>query len=139
MSEFLDVALGFPAMLFTAALIIALGFWLLVLCGAAGRDSFDSDVDAEAWHLAGVPVAVSVSVFLVTGWSLSLLGSVALDRAGLPGAVDLLLSLLLLLLAPFVSWRVTRRIVRPLAKLFPDEPGLPARPSPEPRGTAAHR
>ncbi|MEJ8658783.1 hypothetical protein [Streptomyces sp. MS1.AVA.4] len=125
MGEYLSAAVGFPTMLFSAALVVVLGFWLLVLSGVAERRAFDSDVDAEALRLGGVPVAVSASVFVVIGWALSLSGSVLVHRVDQPGAAASLLSVLLLFLAPFVSWHATRRLVRRLAKFFPEEPGPP--------------
>ncbi|MFF5933641.1 hypothetical protein [Streptomyces sp. NPDC012508] len=123
MGELLNAAVGFPTLLLTAALVVVIGFWLLVLCGAAGYDAFDSDVDTDALKLGRLPVAVAASVFVAVGWFLSLFGAVLLEAAALQGALSPLLSLLLLFLAPFVSWRVTGRLVRPLAALFPDEPG----------------
>jgi hypothetical protein len=123
MGEYLSAAAGFPTMLFSAALVVVLGFWLLVLSGVEHRGAFDSDVDAEALRLGGVPVAVSASLFVVIGWSLSLSGSVLLHRVDLSGGVASLLSVLLLFLAPFVSLRATRCLVRQLAKFFPEEPG----------------
>ncbi|WP_395365928.1 hypothetical protein ACHGLA_33065 [Streptomyces sp. YH02] len=125
MGELWNAAIGFPAMLFTAAVIVVACFWLLVLCGVAERDGFDSDVDAEALRLEGVPVSVAATVSIVVGWLLSVSGSVLLALAGLPGLPRHLLSTALLLAAPLLSWLVTRRLVRPLSKLFPDEPGLP--------------
>ncbi|WP_189890660.1 hypothetical protein [Streptomyces xantholiticus] len=47
-------------MLFTAALVVVIGFRLMVLLGAAVHDGFDADVDTDAPSLGGVPVSVSV-------------------------------------------------------------------------------
>lgn len=126
MGEFLNAAVGFPTILFTAALVVVCAFWLLVLCGAAEHDGFDADVDADALHLGSVPVSVAASLFVALGWFLSLSGAVLLDRADLSGMLPPLLSATLLLFAAFVAWWATRRLVRPLAKLFPDEP-VPSR------------
>ncbi|MEU0369680.1 hypothetical protein ABZ070_05340 [Streptomyces sp. NPDC006283] len=124
MRELLNAAFGFPAMLFTAAVIVVAGFWLLVLFRLAERDCFDSDVDAKALGLDGVPVSVTVTLSMVVGWLLSVGGSVLLARVGLPGVLSHLLSTALLLVAPLLSWLVTRQLVRPLSKLFPDDSGL---------------
>ncbi|MFG2836964.1 hypothetical protein ACGFZH_20565 [Streptomyces zaomyceticus] len=124
MRELLNAAFGFPTMLFTAAVIVVAGFWLLVLFGVAECDGFDSDVDAEALRLDGVPVSVAVTLSIAVSWLLSVGGAVLLARAGLPGVLSHLLSTALLLVAPLLSWQVTRRLVRPLSKLFPDEPAL---------------
>lgn len=122
MAEFLSVAAGFPTVLFSAALVVVVGFWLLVLVGTAEHDTFDADVNVDALHLGGVPVAVSASVFTAVGWFLSFTGSVLLTDAGLPGAPLLSLEATLLGVSIFGSWWVTRWLVRPLAALFPDEP-----------------
>ncbi|MFF3327429.1 hypothetical protein [Streptomyces sp. NPDC002889] len=123
MAEFLETAVGFPTLLFTSALVVVIAFWLLVLLGAADSDTFDSDVDTDALHLGGVPVAVSVSLLIALGWFCSLTGSVVLARTGVSGVAFHLLGAVLLFASLFVAWRVTRLLVGPLAKLFPDEPG----------------
>ncbi|MFF5701040.1 hypothetical protein ACFY7H_00760 [Streptomyces sp. NPDC012794] len=123
MDEFIDTALGFPTVLFSAALVVVLGFWLLVLCGAADHQDIGSDLDNGALGLGGVPVTVSASLLIAVAWFASLSGSVLLARTGWPGAVVHFLGAVLLCAAPVLSWRVTRVLVRPLAKLFPDEPG----------------
>lgn len=123
MVEFLDVAVRFPTVLFTAALVVVIGFWLLVVFGAVGQDGFDADVDSDALGFGGVPVSVAASLLIALSWFGSLSGSVLLARTGMSGAVLHLLGAVLLFSSLFVSWRVTGLLVRPLAKLFPDEPG----------------
>ncbi|WP_318209245.1 hypothetical protein [Streptomyces sp. SJL17-1] len=123
MGEFLLAAFGFPTLLFSAALVVAAGFWFLVLCGAAESGGFDSDVDTQALRLGRVPVSVAATVFTAAGWLLALAGSVLLDRADLARSSSSLLSPAVLVLASVASWLLTRCLVQPLAKLFPDEPG----------------
>ncbi|WP_328399486.1 YqiJ family protein [Streptomyces sp. NBC_00390] len=123
MAEFLEVAVRFPTVLFTSALVVVVGFWLLVLIGAVESDSFDADVDADTLHLGGVPVSVSASLLIVLAWFANYSGSVFLTRSDLPEAAIHLLGAVLLFGSLFFAWRVTRVLVRPLAKLFPDEPG----------------
>jgi hypothetical protein len=122
MGEFLDAAVRFPTVLFSAALVVVIGFWLLVVLGAAGHDSFDTDVDSDALSLGGVPVSVAASLLIVLSWFTSLSGSVLLTRTGMSGTGLRLLSAVLLCSSLIVSWYVTRLLVRPFAKLFPDEP-----------------
>ncbi|WP_432037915.1 hypothetical protein [Streptomyces cucumeris] len=122
MTEFLRTAVAFPTVLFTSVLLVVIAFWLLVLIGVAHQDSFDTDVDTEALSLGGVPVSVSASLLIALGWFLSLSGAVLLARSGLPSTLSHLLGAALLCVSPLLSWRVTRVLVRPLAKLFPDEP-----------------
>ncbi|MEU0275907.1 hypothetical protein [Streptomyces sp. NPDC006307] len=123
MAEFLHALATFPAVLFTAALVVVVGFWLLVLLGAADHDGFDADVDADALNLGGVPVSVSASLLISFAWFFTVTGSVLLARTGWSDALVHLLGAALLFASLFASWRLTRGLVRPLAKLFPDEPG----------------
>ncbi|MFI1677368.1 hypothetical protein [Streptomyces sp. NPDC020607] len=123
MREFLVAATGFPSVVFTSALVVVLGFWLLVMFGGAEADSFDSDVDAELAGLGGAPVTVAVSAVTVTGWLTSLTGSVLIGRAGLTGLARAAAEVVLLPVSLLIAWRVTRCLLRPLVKLFPDEPG----------------
>ncbi|MFI8520958.1 hypothetical protein ACIGEZ_24510 [Streptomyces sp. NPDC085481] len=123
MREFLDTVGTFPTLLFSVALVVVAVFWLLVLCGTADPRSFDSDVDTQALRLGPVPVSVAATVFTVAGWLLSLTGSVLVDHADPARPLSSLLSLGVLALAAVASWSVTRRLVPPLTKLFPDEPG----------------
>ncbi|MGW0393421.1 hypothetical protein ACWDYJ_21480 [Streptomyces sp. NPDC003042] len=123
MDEFIAAALGFPTVLFTAALVVVLGFWLLVLCGAADHDGFDTDAGGGALGIGGVPVTVSASLLVAVAWFTSLSGAVLLARTGWPGTLVHFLGAVLMFASLFLSWRVTRVLVRPLTKLFPDEPG----------------
>ncbi|MCY0933883.1 hypothetical protein [Streptomyces sp. H34-S4] len=123
MDEFINAALGPPTVLFSAALVVVLGFWLLVLCGAADHEGVGSDVDSGALSLGGVPVTVSASLLIAVAWFASLSGSVLLARTGWPGALVHFLGAVLLFASLYLSWRVTCVLIRPLTKLFPDEPG----------------
>ncbi|WP_405795876.1 hypothetical protein [Streptomyces sp. NBC_01506] len=126
MREFIDAALGFPTFLFTAALIVVVGFWLLVLAGAAETDSFDSDVDLDTAGIGGVPVTVAFSLLTAVAWFSSLAASVLLRRFGAfdaSGLVRAALALTVLAGAALLAWWATRLLVRPLHTLFPDEPG----------------
>jgi hypothetical protein len=120
--EFLDAALGFPAVLFSSALVVVVGYWLLVLVGAAEHDAFDGDIDTDAAGLGGVPVTVAVSLLTVLSWFISLFGGLLLHRAGIDGPAYATGALGVLALALLIAWRTTRLAVRPLRALFPDEP-----------------
>ncbi|MEU5999017.1 hypothetical protein ABZ837_14455 [Streptomyces sp. NPDC047197] len=123
MTEFLEAAAGFPAVIFSSALVVVLGFWLLVMLGGAEADSFDSDVDLDVTGLGGVPVTVAASLAVVVAWFSTLAGSVLIGRAGLAGLAHAATDLALLLVSVPVAWGAARVLARPLAKLFPDEPG----------------
>ncbi|NBM17604.1 hypothetical protein [Streptomyces sp. GC420] len=123
MGMFLEAAAGFPTVLFTAALLVAVCFWLLVAVGVAGADSFDGDADLDVLGLGGMPVAVAFSLLTAVGWFSSLSATVLLDPVVPGGALRGLTDLAVLAASLVAAWRVTRVLVRPLHRLFPDEPG----------------
>lgn len=123
MGEFLGAVAGFPGVVFSAALLVVIGFWLLVLFGGFDADGFDADADLAALERGGVPVAVVVSLMVVVGWFTCVTGSVLLGRAGLRGFAYLAVDGGVFLLSLLSAWWLARAVVRPLAKLFPDEPG----------------
>ncbi|GAA2958861.1 MULTISPECIES: hypothetical protein [Streptomycetaceae] len=122
MNAFLSAALAFPAVLFGAALVVVVCFWLLVLAGAAAHDSFDTDLDADAVGVGGVPVSVSVSLAVVVSWFISLTGSVLVVRAGVTGTARSLLHVLVLAAALLIAWGVVRMLVRHFRRYFPAQP-----------------
>lgn len=117
MGEFPHAVAGFPAIFFSAALPVVLGFWLLVAFGGADADSFDADVDAGAVGLGGVPVAMAATLLTIVGWVTSLTGSIVIGRTAGTGLAHAAADVALLLLSLLIAWRVTRHLVRPLAKL----------------------
>ncbi|WP_326701678.1 hypothetical protein OG909_14985 [Streptomyces sp. NBC_01754] len=122
MNEFLSAALAFPAVLFGAALVVVVCFWLLVLAGAAGPDSFDTDVDADTVGFGGVPVSVSLSLLVLVSWFVSLTGSVLVLRSGAAGTTRALLHVSVLVGALFIAWGVVRMVLRRFRRYFPAEP-----------------
>ncbi|WP_067814894.1 OB-fold-containig protein [Actinomadura kijaniata] len=128
MGEFLDAALGFPAVLFSFVLMVVAGYWVLVLFGALGTDALDVDADAGAgdggeggglgdlmaWAgLGGVPVTVALSLLVALAWFLSLVGQV------LVGVAHAWVTVPVLVAAVAGAWLVTRALVRPLRRVFP--------------------
>lgn len=127
MGEFLDVALGFPTALFSFLLVVVVGYWALVVFGAVGvGENTDGGDGAEPGFLDGIglgglPSTVALSVLIVVAWFVSLVGTVLLDRPGWSGALLVILSVVLLLLALGGGWLVTRLLARPLRHFFQDE------------------
>ncbi|MFE2037206.1 hypothetical protein ACFXBB_28950 [Streptomyces scopuliridis] len=121
MSEFLDAALGFPAVLFGAALLVVIAFWLLVLAGAAEHDSFQPRLGTDAAGLGGVPVTVTVSLMIAVAWFAGLAGSVLVRRSGVSGTAGTLLSVAVPAAALLIAWGVTRLLVRRLRDLVPEQ------------------
>ncbi len=123
MRTLLMAAAGPPTILLTAALVVAVCFWLLVAVGVAGAGDFDTDVDLRAWRLDGVPVAVALSLLTVFAWSLSVGAEVMLMVFAPAGAAIGLLRLVVPVGALFVAWAATCVTVRPLHRLARDGPG----------------
>ncbi|MFI5794336.1 hypothetical protein [Streptomyces sp. NPDC051677] len=124
MRTFLAAATGLPAILPTAALVVIVCFWLLVALGVVSARDFDADADLRAWGMGGVPVAVAVSALTALAWSLSVGTTLLLTAFAPPGPATVLLRMVVPVAALLAAWRLTCLLVRPLHRLFPDEPGL---------------
>ncbi|OKJ22618.1 hypothetical protein AMK21_06110 [Streptomyces sp. CB00316] len=122
MGEFLDAALGFPAVIFGAALVVVVCFWLLVLAGAADQHSFDSDLDSGTVGFGGVPVTVSVSLLVVVAWFGSLSGTVLMHRIPASGATRAVLAVAVLTGSLFFAWGTVRLLALLFRRYFPAEP-----------------
>ncbi|MFI0087178.1 hypothetical protein [Streptomyces bobili] len=147
MRAFLAAATGLPTILLTAALVVVACFWLLAALGLAAVGSFDTDVDLRAWHLSGVPVTVAFSLLTVLAWSSAVGATLLAAEIAPPGPLTgLLLRPVMTGGAVLAAWATTRVLVRPLHRLFPDEPAppvpvspVPAPPVPAPRGSGPGR
>ncbi|WP_405398237.1 hypothetical protein [Streptomyces microflavus] len=122
MDEFLNAALGFPAVIFGAALVVVVCFWLLVLAGAADQHSFDSDLDPGTVGFGGVPVTVSVSLLVVVAWFGSLTGTVLLHQVPATGALRAVLAIAILAGSLFLAWGTVRLLAHLFRRYFPAEP-----------------
>ncbi|GHH92060.1 hypothetical protein [Streptomyces capillispiralis] len=131
MHRVVESATGAPTLLFTAALVVVICFWLLVAVGATTARSFDSDADLRPLGMGGVPIAVAFSLLTLLAWLLATGTGVLLDTTLPDGPAEGLLRPAAACGALLAAWRLTRRLVRRLHRLFPDEPG-PSRPTREP-------
>ncbi|WP_324790044.1 hypothetical protein [Streptomyces sp. H51] len=119
MGRFVDASVRFPAVGLTSALVVALGFWALVLLGRADVRAFDTDLPSLTRSLSGIPVAVAVSAVIVSAWLVSLTGTVLMDLAHLTGASGATARVALLAASALAARTVTRRCAPLLAGLFP--------------------
>ncbi|MEU7046456.1 hypothetical protein AB0A77_36155 [Streptomyces varsoviensis] len=143
MHDFLAAALGFPAVVFSFALVVVVAYWLLVLVGGIDSDSHGHH-DLSDGHgsggdgadgsghggltglvaavgLGGVPITVVLSLLTAVAWFLALAGTVLLERIEAHGPTRTLLGAGVLAVAAVGSWAVTWLLVRPLRRLYPDE------------------
>ncbi|MYS92930.1 MULTISPECIES: hypothetical protein [Streptomyces] len=127
MRTLLSAATAPPTILLTTALVVLLCFWLLVVVGFTSAGSFDADANLRAWGIDGVPVSVALSALTAVAWSLSVGGVLLLAACAPPCPATSLLRMVWPVAALPVAWRLTCLFVRPLHRLFPDEPGPPDR------------
>lgn len=123
MGTFFTAAAAFPTLLFTAALVMVVAFWVLVAVGVADSGSFDTDADLDAWGMGEVPVAVAFSVLTLIAWSVSLVATVSLDPLLPSGVGRALLRVTVLAAAPLAAWGMTRLLVRVWLRVLHQEPG----------------
>ncbi|MFH9865243.1 hypothetical protein ACH4NT_03915 [Streptomyces lydicus] len=123
MGTFFTATAVFPTLLFTAALVMVVAFWVLVAVGVADSGSFDTDADLDAWGMGEVPVAVAFSVLTVIAWSVSLVATMSLDPLLPQGVGRALLRVAVLAGALLAAWGVTRLLVRAWLRVRHQEPG----------------
>ncbi|MFE0463219.1 hypothetical protein ACFW1A_28590 [Kitasatospora sp. NPDC058965] len=137
MRGFLGAVTGFPTVVFTFALIVVVGYWVLVLLGGAhlhgargghhGHGHGHGHGGGRHGHgglqrvlgLGGVPITVAVSLVIAFSWFTSLAGRVWLGGGGgggwlLPAAVA-------------CGWVGARLVVTPLRRLMPEPLPPPSR------------
>ncbi|MFC9612641.1 hypothetical protein [Streptomyces sp. NPDC056938] len=118
MGEFLAAVVGFPGLLFTSALVVSCGFWVLVASGRVEAGAFDAAVELDAWGLGGVPVAGAVSSVIVVAWLASVTGSMLAELVAPGGMTHAALEAVLLIGSPVVGRRLARRLMGPPAELL---------------------
>jgi hypothetical protein len=141
---FLGAVTGYPTVIFSFALVVVVGYWVLVLVGGAHphgargghgghhghghghghRGGRGGGRQGHAWParvlgLGGVPVTVAVSLVVAFSWFAALAG-----RVWLAGAAA---RWLLLPLALAGGWLGARLLVAPLRRLMPEPPPPPSR------------
>jgi hypothetical protein len=125
---FLDAVLTFPTALFTFLLLVATGYWVVVLLSLVEVDSLDaSGIDdagaadggiasaLTAVGLGGAPVTVVLTILIAVAWFLSLAGNAVVG--GVP-----VVRFAVLPVALAGAWFGTRTAVIPIRRLLPDRP-----------------
>ncbi|MFF0729848.1 hypothetical protein [Streptomyces sp. NPDC004134] len=131
MGGFVDAALGFPAVVFSFALLVVVAYWLFaaltgVVGDAAGTDG-DMAADGRgaggftvlpaALGFGGVPVTVVLSLVVAVAWFTALAAGVAVGAAGLPVWPAWAARVAGLVLALVAGWYVTWLLARALRRL----------------------
>jgi hypothetical protein len=118
MTQFIEATLAFPTVLFTFLLLVVFGYWLIVVFGGIEFDGDGTEATgftgwAASLGLGGIPVAVVVSLLVVTAWFVSLVGGVLFS--GLSALIAVLIAALA------CAWVFTRLIVLFLRRVIPKE------------------
>jgi hypothetical protein len=129
MSEFLDIALSFPPVVFSFGLVLVVLYWLAVVVGALDVDVVDVGPDPEIeaggfWGEFGfgaVPFTVVLSLWITLGWIVTVLGTTWVRSADvfIPAAAS---GIAVLVAGLGVGMLGAKLLTRPLARLFDDAP-----------------
>ncbi|WP_328934984.1 MULTISPECIES: hypothetical protein [unclassified Streptomyces] len=119
MQEFTDAMTSFPAVTFTAALVVIIGYWLLVLLGASERGSLDGEVNPDAPGPRGLPVVAAASLVITLAWILSVAGAVLLRRSEIEGLLYAVLAVAGLIVSLALAYTVIRLLMRASRRLSP--------------------
>ncbi|MEU5871812.1 hypothetical protein AB0A73_09665 [Glycomyces sp. NPDC047369] len=129
MSEFLDIALSFPPVVFSFGLILVVVYWVSVIVGALDVDVVDVGADPEieaggfwgAFGFGAVPFTVVLSLWITLGWIVTVLGTTWVRSADvfIPSAAS---GAAVLVAGLGVGMLGAKLLTRPLARLFDDAP-----------------
>lgn len=130
MSEFLDIALSFPPVVFSFGLVVVVLYWLTVIIGALDVDIVDvgteSELDAgggfwSAFGFGAVPFTVVLSLWITLGWIVTVLGTTWVRSADMfiPAALT---GTAVLVAGMGVGMLGAKLLTRPLERLFEDAP-----------------
>lgn len=136
MISFIDAALAYPTMIYTALLGLVLFYWLLAMVGLVDFESGGIELESElqadadvgdlgtlasylvALGINGVPFSIVVSLMVLISWTLSCLLGMWLLPLVPTTVLTLVAGTGVLLLCPVLALPVTARLIRPLRGLF---------------------
>lgn len=132
MTEFLDIALSFPPVVFSFGLIAVVVYWIVVILGALDVDivGVGGDVEAEvegggsfwsAFGFGAVPFTVVLSLWITLGWIVTVLGTTWVRSADMviPAAAS---GIATLVAGIGVGMLGAKLLSGPLSKIFADAP-----------------
>jgi hypothetical protein len=133
MTEFLDITLSFPPIVFSFGLIVVFLYWLVVILGALDIDAVnlgaegDAEVDAggsfwSAFGFGEVPFTVVLSLWITLGWIVTVLGTTWVRSAEdmvIPAAAS---GTATLVAGIGVGMLGAKLLSGPLSKIFADAP-----------------
>lgn len=130
MDQFLQIVLGFPTVVFSIMLLVALGYWLIAMLGLVELDVLDvasaDGVEIDPGQLPGLlmklgfdglPVTLIFTGIAFFAWILSYAGTLLLATLN-PGALHWVFAIALALVAFLVAIPFAGLALRPLRGLF---------------------
>lgn len=134
MQLFLSTAFGFPAVLLTPALLVAVVYWIVVAVGLADTgtlDSADADGDPvgasavlERVGLGRAPVTVEITALVLSAWFVSMMGGIVTSLLTTPGSpLAWALGAVVLVIAVIAAWAFTSGAVLAVQRFLPRRRG----------------
>lgn len=117
MREITEAALRFPTVTFTAALVLVVGFWVLILLESSKHHRLAQRIGADPLDATGTPLIAGASLVISVAWVLSLVGSLLLRPHEAPEPLGTVLAVLLLSASLTLATVATRLVSRTWRRL----------------------
>jgi hypothetical protein len=122
MRRLVELLTEFPTVIFTSVLAFCLAWWIVSMIVSGADGDFDADVDADhPLHLGNLPLSLACTILATFGWSLSLLGQIALDALNLTGALLVIAAIGLGIVALGFGFKMLAVLAKPAARIFVSE------------------
>ncbi|XQF93330.1 hypothetical protein ACOBV9_04840 [Pseudoalteromonas espejiana] len=129
--EFLNLALTFPTIIFTALLLVVVLFWAITLLGFADIDMFESDLDVEAnssntnstglfssFGFGSIPITVSISLVVMLSWLVNIYAHKLFAYLLGDGILFYVFGLVMLVVSAIIALPIAIIISKPLQGFF---------------------
>ncbi|MBQ4798124.1 DUF1449 domain-containing protein [Pseudoalteromonas sp. MMG006] len=129
--EFLNLALTFPTVIFTALLLVVVLFWTITLLGFADIDMFESDLDIEAnssntnstgllssFGFGSIPITVSISLVVMLSWLINIYAHKFFAYLLGDGILFYIFGLVMLVASAIIALPIAIMISKPLQGFF---------------------
>lgn len=133
MEAFLINITAFPTLIYSTALIVVIGYWLLVLFGLFDFDMFDIETEAESnttgigsvagllitLGLSGVPITLVISLLILNGWVTCYF--LSLITPSLPEFISILQIIIgigIAIVGFLIGIPITATMIKPMRKFF---------------------
>lgn len=115
---FLITILTFPSVIFTILLTIVVAYWLFVIIGALDIHVFSDFHLGNLFSLAGTPLPVTSSIFILWNWILTTLGTYYFVLPTPDVVWQFLMGLAVFTFCSLLSFYLTTQVIRPFQQAF---------------------